>query len=136
MSHSPPLIVGRTYSNRGSIQRHLYSKDREPGHRQFKYYWHRPDIKYTIHITLQEHLRDIRNEKPTSGPYMHIKDNPSHYFDANDARIIDRERNDSLRRFKESIYISKSSAYNCNLERGIFVNPTWSATLNIFFKSP
>jgi len=94
------------------------------------------ETKRNLPIRLQEHLRDIRNEKPTSGPFMHIKDNPSHYFDANDARIIDRERNDSLRRFKESIYISKSSAYNCNLERGIFVNPIWSATLNIFFKSP
>jgi len=54
---------------------------------------------------------------------MHTKNNPSYYFEAKDARIIDSERNDSLMWFKESIYISKSSAYNCNLECRFFFNP-------------
>jgi len=87
-------------------------------------------------IRIAEHMRDIRNSKESSGPYIHLRNNPSHHFDANDAQLIDRESKISHRKFKESIYIEKSSSYNCNLESGVYINPIWSATIEKFFKSP
>ena len=87
-------------------------------------------------IRLAEHLRDVRNCKDTSGPYIHVRDNPSHHFDMKNAELIDTERRHHVRKFKESLYISKSSSYNCNLESGIYINPIWSATVLKFIKSP
>jgi len=87
-------------------------------------------------VRLAEHMRDIRNNKDTSGPYIHIRDNPSHHFDVNDALLIDAEKRHHLRKFKESLYIAKSTSYNCNLESGIYINPIWSATVLKFIKSP
>jgi len=87
-------------------------------------------------IRIAEHMRDIRNLKDTSGPYIHVHNNPSHHFDTNNARLIGREGKIFQRKFKESIYIEKSSSYNCNLEKGVHINPIWPAAIAKFFKSP
>lgn len=37
------------------------------------------------------------------------------------AELIDAEKRDYVRKFKESLYISKSSSCSCNLESGIYI---------------
>jgi len=90
----------------------------------------------SMQIRIREHLADIRKKKTTSGPYDHILHNPTHSFDPNSATMIENERSTFRRKFLESLYISKSDSYNCNLEKGLDINPIWSALLLKFIQSP
>ena len=81
----------------------------------------------SLSIRMSEHMRDVRNEKETSGVYIHTKLNPSHECNPSNATIIYKEERQQHRKFKESLLISRTSNYNCNLEAGQFINPIWSA---------
>jgi len=90
----------------------------------------------SMQIRVREHLADIRKNKTTSGPYNHILQNPTHSFDPNSATMIENERGTFRRKFLESLYITKSENYNCNLEKGLEINSIWSALLLKFIQSP
>jgi len=89
-----------------------------------------------IQIREKEHLNDIRCKKATSGPYSHIRENPSHSFGPNTISLIEEERRSFPRKFKEALYILKSKDYNCNQEEGIKISPLWTALLLKNMKSP
>jgi len=74
------------------------------------------ETERNLPVRLSEHMRDIRNKKETSGPYIHLRNNPTHHFDVEDALLIDSEKRPQVRKFKEFLYITKSTSYNCNLE--------------------
>jgi len=48
-------------------------------------------------------MRDIRNKKKTSGSYIHLRNNPTHDFDVEDALLIDSEKRPQVRKFKDSL---------------------------------
>ena len=134
VAFKPINKISTSLSNNNSLSSDQIRVYKFPCHTCRKIYVGESGRNLTIRAS--EHLRDIRNAKDTSGPYCHIRDNPSHHFDVTDIQLIDRERNKYIRKFKESIYIGKSVTYNCNLENGMFINPIWSATVSKFFKSP
>ena len=80
-----------------------------------------------IHIRAKEHMNDIRLAKPTSSPFSHIQEFPSHHFSPNNIVLLEEERRRFPRKFKESLQILKSSNYNCNKEEGIRISPIWTA---------
>jgi len=89
-----------------------------------------------IRTRSKEHLADIRMEKETSGPYAHIRNHPNHRFNQNGISIIEHENRKYPRKFKESLYILKSTEYNCNQEEGMKISPIWTALLLKNLKPP
>jgi len=49
--------------------------------------------------------------------------------------MVENERGTFRRKFLESLYITKSENYNCNLEKGLEINSIWSAVLLKFIQS-
>ena len=77
------------------------------------------ETERNIQIRAKEHLNDINCGKATSGPYSHVRENPTHSFGPNTISLIEEERRLSPRKFKEALYILKSKDYNCNQEDSI-----------------
>jgi len=90
----------------------------------------------SLPIRMSEHMRDEGNEKKPSGIYIHTKFNLFHEFNPSNATIIYKEERQQHRKFKKSLFISKTSNYNCNLEAGQFINPIWSAIFQKFIRHP
>ena|SRR5665811_657668 len=81
-----------------------------------------------LDIRLKEHARDLRKMKDTSAVAQHIKDNPTHRINFQNASLIHIEPRCFPRKFMEGLFINaESEAMNQN--DGKQINSIWTSTL-------